>query len=159
MSEATTTPAPRLDLYRLFPEGGRAMFAFEKVVAASGLEPTLLELLRLRSSQMNRCAYCLDMHTKDARVAGESDQRLHAVAAWRETPFFSDRERAALALAEAITEGEVPDEVLDEAARHFSAEEVAKVTFAVVAINSWNRLNIVARLPVGDYQPRAHADA
>lgn len=135
------------------------MFAFEKVVATSGLEPTLLELLRLRASQMNRCAYCIDMHTKDARGGGESDQRLHAVTAWRETPFFSDRERAALALAEAVTEGEVPDELLDEAARHFTPEEVAKVVYAVVAINSWNRLNIVARLPVGDYQPKARAHA
>ena len=135
------------------------MFAFEKAVVASGLEPTLLELLRLRASQLNQCAYCIDMHTKDAVAGGESHQRLHAVSAWRETPFFSDRERAALALAEAITEGDVPDELLEEAGRHFTPEEVAKVTFAVVAINSWNRLNIVARLPVGDYQPRARAHA
>ena len=146
---------PRIDLYRLWPEGGRAMFAFEKAVVGSGLEPTLLELLRLRASQINGCAYCIDMHTKDARAGGESDQRLHALSAWRETPFFTERERAGLALSEAITEGDVPDEVLDAARAHFSDEEVAKVVFAVVAINSWNRLNIVARLPVGDYQPRA----
>ena len=145
---------PRLDLYKLWPEGGRAMYAFEKAVADSGLERTLLELLRLRTSQMNQCAYCIDMHTKDARAAGESDQRLHAVAAWRETPFFTERERAGLALAEAITDGDVTDEMLDAAGRHFTPEEVAKVVFAVVAINSWNRLNIVAHLPVGEYRPR-----
>lgn len=153
---------PRLDLYRLWPEGGRAFYAFEKAVAASGLEPTLLELLRLRASQLNACAYCIDMHTKDARAGGESDQRLHALSAWRETPFFSERERAALALAEALTlvagHG-VPDEVFEEAARHFTEEELAKVVFAVVAINGWNRLNAVARLPVGDYQPKTRAHA
>ena len=85
------TDQPRLDLYRLWPEGGRAMFAFEKAVVASGLEPTLLELLRMRASQINQCAYCIDMHTKDARAAGETDQRLHALSAWRETPFFTER--------------------------------------------------------------------
>lgn len=152
---------PRLDLYRLWPEGSRAFYAFEKAISSSGLEPTLLELLRLRASLLNACAYCIDMHTKDARAAGESDQRLHALSAWRETPFFSDRERAALALAEALTrtDGPVADEVLVEAARHFTDEEVAKVVFAVVAINGWNRLNAAAQLPVGDYQPKAAARA
>lgn len=161
MSEATTQ-APRLDLYKLWPEGGRAMYAFDKAVAASGLEPTLLELLKMRASQLNRCAYCIDMHTKDARVVGETDQRLHALSAWRETPFFSDRERAALALTEAITlvaDGHVPDDVFDEAARHFSEDELAKLTYAVVVINGWNRLAITARLPVGDYQPKDRARA
>jgi AhpD family alkylhydroperoxidase len=150
----------RIDVYRLFPEGSRAMFAFEKAVAASGLEPTLLELLRMRASQVNACAYCIDMHTKDALAAGESDQRLHALSAWRDTPFFSERERAALALSEAVTrlEGqEVPDEVLAEARRHFTDEEVARIVFAVVAINAWNRLNLVARPPVGDYRPKARS--
>lgn len=153
---------PRLDLYRLFPEGGRAFYAFEKAIASCGLEPTLLELLRMRSSQLNACAYCIDMHTKDARAAGESDQRLHALSAWRETPFFSERERAALAVAEALTlmaDHHLSDEVFEEAARHFTEEELAKVVFAVVAINGWNRLNVAARLPVGDYQPKARAHA
>lgn len=148
----------RIDVYRLWPEGARAVFAFEKAVADCGLEPTLLELLRMRASQMNACAYCIDMHTKDARAEGESDQRLHALSAWRETHFFNERERAGLALCEAVTrlEGrEVPDEVLDEASRHFTPEEIAKVVYAVVVINAWNRLNLVARPPVGDYQPKA----
>ena len=138
------------------------MYAFDQAVAGSGLEPTLLELLKMRASQLNGCAYCIDMHTKDARAAGETDQRLHALNAWRETPFFSDRERAALALTEALTliaDAHVPDDVYEEAARHFTDEELAKLVYAAVVINGWNRLAIAARLPVGDYQPRARAHA
>ena len=149
--------APRLDLYRAWPEGYQAVRALDSVIASSGLEPLLLELVKTRSSQINGCAYCIDMHTKDARAYGETEQRLYALAAWRETPFFSDRERAALALTESVTlvaETHVPDEVMDEAARWFSAEELTKLTMSIAMINFWNRVAITGRTPVGRYVSR-----
>ncbi|HLZ22435.1 MAG TPA: carboxymuconolactone decarboxylase family protein [Ktedonobacterales bacterium] len=139
----------------------RAMQGLEDYVHGCGLEPDLLELVRIRASQLNGCAFCLDMHTKDARARGESEQRLYLLDAWREAPFYSERERAALTWAEAVTllpDREVADEVYDEARQHFSDEELANLTLAIVAINGWNRLNVAFRTPAGTYQPRARKD-
>ena len=146
----------RIDYGRVAPEGLAAMLGLEKYARGSGLEHGLLELVKTRASQLNGCAYCLDMHTKDARAAGESEQRLYALAAWRETPFFSDRERAALAFTEAVTrvaESGVPDEVYEEARRHFAEKELVDLALAIVAINGWNRLAIAIRTVPGSYRP------
>jgi AhpD family alkylhydroperoxidase len=120
------------------------------------LEPALRDLVSLRASIVNGCAYCVDMHTKDARKRGESEQRLYAVAAWHEAPFFDERERAALALTDAVTlvrEGQVPRAVWDEAAEHFDEEELAQLLWAIVAINAWNRIAIATRMEPGKYEP------
>ena len=122
------------------------------------LEHSLLRLVEIRASQINGCAYCLDMHTKDARGAGETEQRIYTLDAWRETPFFTDRERAALEWTEAVTlvaETRVPDAVFEQVRQQFSEEELVELTFAVIVINSWNRLNVSFRPLVGDYQPKA----
>jgi AhpD family alkylhydroperoxidase len=140
----------------------KAMFGLEAYLAKCGLETRLLHLLKFRVSQINGCAYCLDMHSKDLRAEGETEQRLYLLDAWRESPFYTDRERAALAWAEAVTlvtEGHVPDEVYDEARKQFSEEELVNLTLAVVTINGWNRLNIAFRTPAGSYQPAARASA
>jgi AhpD family alkylhydroperoxidase len=132
------------------------MRGLEEYVRQSGLEPSLLELVRLRASQLNGCAYCIDMHTKDARARGESEQRLYALTAWRETPFFTDRERAALAWAEALTLiswEHVPDAVFEDARGHFTGKELVDLSLAIVAINGWNRLAIGFRTVPGTYQP------
>jgi AhpD family alkylhydroperoxidase len=135
----------------------QAMLGLETYVRKSGgLETSLLHLVRMRTSQINGCAYCLDMHSKDARAEGETEQRLYCLPAWRETPFYNDRERAALAWTEAVTEvaqTHVPDEVFEETRRHFSETELANLTLAIVAINGWNRLMISFRAPAGTYQP------
>jgi AhpD family alkylhydroperoxidase len=146
----------RLELAKASPAAVEAMRGLESHVRRSGLEPALLELVRLRDSQINGCAYCIDMHTKDARARGESEQRLYALSAWADTPFFTDRERAALAWAEAVTlvaDGHVPDEVFELARKHFSDKELVDLTLAVVAINGWNRLCISFRAVPGTYQP------
>ena len=122
------------------------------------LEHSLLKLVEIRASQINGCAYCLDMHTKDARAAGETEQRIYALSAWRETPFLTDRERAALEWTEAVTlvaETRVPDDVYEHVRQQFSEEELVELTFAVIVINSWNRLQVSFRPHVGDYQPKA----
>ena len=122
-----------------------------------GLEASLLELVKMRASQINGCAHCLDMHSKDARAAGETEQRLYLLNAWREAPFYSARERAALAWTEALTlvsESQVPDTVYEEARRHFSEQELVDLSLAIVAINGWNRLAIGFRAETGSYQPR-----
>src|ERR671912_515695 len=141
----------RVDLTRYIGSGlGRAMLALSREVETSGLERRLYELVKIRASQMNGCAYCLDMHTKDARAAGETEQRIYALNAWRETPFFSDRERAALEWAEAITwvtDGHVPDDVYGRVRGHFDEPELVALTFAAVAINAFNRLAIAFRVP------------
>src|SRR6185369_266057 len=141
----------------------QAMFCLGKYLAKGSIEKSLLHLIEFRVSQINGCAYCLDMHSKDLRAAGETEQRLYLLDAWRESPFYSERERAALAWAEAVTlvtEGHVPDEVYEQARGQFSAEELANLTLAVVAINGWNRLNIAFRTTPGTYQPSAaHARA
>ena len=136
----------------------KAMFGLGAYLAKCGLEAQLLHLLEFRVSQINGCAYCLDMHSKDLRAAGESEQRLYLLDAWRESPFYTERERAALAWAEAVTlvtEGHVPDEVYDQARAQFGEEELVNLTLAVVAINGWNRLNIAFRTTPGSYQPAA----
>jgi AhpD family alkylhydroperoxidase len=140
------------------PGALRAMFTLQKYVNECGLEKSLLELVKTRASQINGCAYCLDMHTKDARANGETEQRLYALNAWRETPFYTERERAALAWTEAvtlITEGRVPEDVFEQARSQFSDEDLVNLTTAIVAINGWNRLNIAFRTPAGSYQPPA----
>ena len=121
-------------------------------------EPLLIELVKMRASQINECAFCLDMHSKDARAAGETEQRLYALNAWRETPFFTDRERAALAWTEEVTlvgQNHVPDAIYEEARRYFTEEELVDLTMAVIAINGWNRLAIAFRSVPGAYRPRA----
>jgi AhpD family alkylhydroperoxidase len=146
----------RLDPRKAAPEVYRAMLALESVVKSSGLESNLLDLIRLRASQINGCAYCIDMHSKDLRAEGESEERLYLLDAWREAPFYSDRERAALAWTEAVTlisEGHVPDEVYEQARQQFSDGELAKLTLVVVAINGWNRFAITFRAPAGQYRP------
>jgi AhpD family alkylhydroperoxidase len=148
---------PRIDMGTAVPAAMAAMAGMERYVRGSGLERPLLELIKVRASQINGCAYCLDMHTKDARAAGESEQRLYALSAWRETPFYSERERAALAWTEAVTlvgETHVPDEVYEEARQQFDEVELVNLTMAVVTINAWNRLSIAFRTVPGTYQPR-----
>ena len=149
----------RLDAQKIAPAAYHAMLALEMSVRkASKLEASLIELVRMRASQINGCAYCLDMHSKDARAAGETEQRLYALNAWRETPFFTDRERAALEWTEAVTlvaEGHVPDAIYEEVRQHFSEEELVNLTMAVVTINGWNRLSIAFRAVPGTYQPPA----
>jgi AhpD family alkylhydroperoxidase len=151
-----------MDFRKASPEGEKAMAALHAFVHKCGLEQTLLELVKLRASQINGCAHCIDMHTKELRADGESEQRLYLLDAWRESPFYSDRERAALAWTEAltlITEGHVPDEVYGEARAQFSEEELVNLTLAIVAINGANRLNIAFRTIPGSYRPRARSAA
>ncbi|GAA0371224.1 carboxymuconolactone decarboxylase family protein [Bacillus horti] len=131
------------------PKGYEAMFGLEKYMAASGLDKRLYELIKIRASQMNGCAFCIDMHTKEARKIGETEQRIYALNAWRETPYFTDEERATLALTEAITfvtEGHVSDEVYNKAREYLSEEEIAKIIMAAVTINAWNRIVISTRV-------------
>ena len=149
----------RVDYAKAFPQGRDAMVALEGAIRLSGLEAFLLELVKLRASQLNGCAYCLDMHSKDARARGEDEQRLHVLAAWRDAPFYSARERAALAWCEALTllsENDAPDSVFAEVDAQFSPEEIAALTFQIVAINGWNRLSVGLRTPVGDYVSPYH---
>lgn len=151
---------PRFDFRKVAPAAYQAMLDLEGYVGRSGLPQSLLELIKVRASQINGCAYCIDMHTKDARVNGESEQRLYALDAWRETPFFSDRERAALYWTEAltqITDGHVPDSIFHEVRQHFSDEEIVNLSLAIVAINGWNRLLIAFRAVPGKYQPAARS--
>jgi AhpD family alkylhydroperoxidase len=148
---------PRLDFKKVAPGAYQAMAGLESHVRrSSGLEAPLLELVRMRASQINGCAFCLDMHSKDARAEGETEQRLYTLSAWRETPFFKPRERAALAWTEAITligSSNAPDEVYEEARKEFTEEELVNLTVAIVAINGWNRLAIGFRSIPGTYQP------
>jgi AhpD family alkylhydroperoxidase len=157
----TESIEPRVDYRKVAPEAMRALAAVERYARGSKLEPALLELVRLRSSMINGCAYCVDMHTKDARAAGESEQRLYAVSVWREAPFFSPRERAALAWTDAVTEISVdhaPDEVYRIAREQFNEKELVDLTMAIIAINSWNRLSVSFRTLAGTYEPaKGHA--
>lgn len=144
----------RLDYSSILPAGLKGMLGLERAVHESSLEPELLELVRQRASQINGCAYCLDMHSKDARARGEDEQRLHVLAAWREAPFYSERERAALAWCESLTrlpETGAPDADYAPLVELFSEGEIAALTYAIVAINGWNRLAVGFRSPVGDY--------
>ncbi len=147
----------RLRYARVAPDALRAMTALEQYVRGTGLEHALIELVKLRASYLNGCAFCVDMHTKDARAAGETEQRLYAIPVWRETPFFTPRERAALAWTEAVTQlgpHGVPDEVYAEARAQLGEVELVHLTMCIVAINGWNRLAIAFRSEVGSYQPK-----
>ena len=149
----------RFDYAKVAPGANEAMRGLERHVRGSGLERSLIELVKIRASQLNGCAYCLDMHTKDARAAGESEQRLYVLAAWREAPFYSERERAALEWTEALTvlaRDGVPDELYERTRRVFSELELVNLTTAIIAINGWNRLSVAFRSPEpGSYTPRA----
>ena len=145
----------RLEYARKSAAGHSAFLTLNQFVENCGLEHSLLELIKIRASQINGCAFCLDMHTIDARAAGESEQRIYLLDAWREAPFYSDRERADLAWTEAVTlisETHVPDDVYEEASRHFSEEEVVNLAWAVVTINGWNRMAIAFRAQPGNYK-------
>ena len=147
----------RLSYGKVAPGVLKAMGGLGAYVHESGLDPALLEMVKMRASQLNGCAYCLDMHSTDARAAGESEQRLYVLDAWREAPFYSDRERAALAWTEAVTlvaTDHVPDAVYEEARGQFSEKELVDLTLAIVEINGWNRLSIAFRSQAGTYQPR-----
>ena len=149
----TTFEPPRIDVARAARAPYRAMNAVDDAVE---LDPSLRDLVCLRASILNGCAYCVDMHTKDARKRGESEQRLYAVAAWHETPFFDERERAALALTDAVTlvaDGHVARDVWNEAAAHFDEEALAHLLWAIIAINAWNRLAVATRMEPGKYEP------
>ncbi len=155
----------RIDYRHVAPGAVAAMREVQRYVDHCGLEKKLLELVKLRASQINGCAYCVDMHSKDARALGETEQRLYAVAVWREAPFFNEREQAALAWTEALTlvsQTGAPDDVYQLARRHFDEKELVDLTMAIVAINGWNRLAVGFRAVAGSYQPasvRATAEA
>jgi len=145
----------RFDYRKFSPEPVQAMAALEKYIASCGLDHKFVHLLKLRASQINGCAFCIDMHSIDARAEGETEQRLYALNAWRETAFFTDRERAGLAWIEAVTlvsETHVPDDVYQEARRHFTEKEIFDLTFIASAINAWNRIAIASRTPAGTYR-------
>jgi AhpD family alkylhydroperoxidase len=147
--------ASRLNVYDIAPEGTKALRAVEAYLHHTTLGEGLIELVKMRASQINGCAYCLDMHSKDARAAGETEQRLYLLNAWREAPFYTERERAALEWTEAVTrltDGEVSDEVYANVSTKFTKEEIVTLTLAVAAINSWNRLNIAFRMEAGGYK-------
>ena len=146
----------RIEYAQVVPDAIEALRALEKYVRTCGLEPKALELIKIRASQTNGCAYCLDMHTKDARARGETEQRIYALNAWRETPFFTEKERAALAWAEAVTQvsaSQVSDEVYEIARQCFDEKELANITIAITAINGWNRLAVSFRSVPGVYEP------
>jgi AhpD family alkylhydroperoxidase len=144
----------RIDLMHVNPGVIQAMLGLERQIRQAGFDHTLLNLIRMRASQINGCAYCLDMHSKDARASGETEQRLYGLNAWRETPYYSARERAALEWTEALTlvsETYVPDEVYERVRQQFTEDELVNLSLAVVAINGWNRLNVAARTVPGSY--------
>src|SRR6187431_1056012 len=146
----------RINLMHVNPGVMQAMLGLERQVRQAGFDHKLLHLVKMRASQINGCAYCLDMHSKDARAEGETEQRLYSLDAWRETPFFSDRERAALEWTEAVTlvaSTHVPDEAYEAVRAQFSEEEIKTLTLAVAMINTWNRLNVAFRTVPGDYKP------
>jgi len=148
---------PRINYVQVAPQAFKAMRGLEEYVALSGLEKSLYELVKTRASQINGCAYCLDMHTKDARKAGETEQRLYALSAWRETPFYTERERAALEWTEALTlisETDVPDALYENVRKQFSESEMVALSMAIIAINGWNRLAISFRTVPGSYNPK-----
>ncbi|MBN8737536.1 MAG: carboxymuconolactone decarboxylase family protein [Xanthomonadales bacterium] len=150
----------RLNYVKASPDGFKAMRTLQAHVDQCGLEHKLMELVKMRASQINGCAYCLDMHSKDARAAGETEQRLYLLDAWRESPFYSERERAALAWTEALThisQNDVPDELYEEVRKQFDDKELVDLSLAIIAINGWNRLAIPFRSEPGHYQPGDHA--
>lgn len=151
----------RFDYFKSAPGVFKAMLGLGQYLRECGLEESLLTLIDFRASQINGCAYCLDMHSKDLRAAGETEQRLYSLDAWRECPYYTDRERAALEWTESltlITDGHVRDEVYENVRRQFNDKELSNLTFAVATINAWNRLNIAARTVPGDYRPGQFRD-
>jgi AhpD family alkylhydroperoxidase len=151
---------PRIDYREYAQEPLEHLLAIEKYIAESGLEPKLLHLIRMRASQINGCAYCLDMHSLDAHAAGESEQRLYTLEVWRETPFFSDRERAALAWTESVTQiaqTHAPDDVYADLQKHFTEKEIVDLTLVAGMINLWNRVDVSTRALPGHYKPHASA--
>ena len=152
--------SPRINYTTVAPGALRAMYGLEKYLAESAIEPSLWELVKLRASQINGCAYCIDdMHSKDARAAGEKEQRLYGLVAWHEMPYYTERERAALAWTEALTsiaDNHVPDELYEQTRREFTEQELVDLTLAVTTINAWNRIAISFRAEPGTYQPPAH---
>lgn len=151
---------PRFEYMKDAPGVYKAMRNLEEYLKHCGLEESLIHLIKLRASQINGCAYCLDMHWKDLRAIGENEQRLYSLDAWRECPYYTDRERAALEWAEAVTlvtNGHVPDAVYESARRFFTAKELADLTLAAATINAWNRLAIASRTEAGTYQPAPRA--
>jgi AhpD family alkylhydroperoxidase len=160
ITKEDTTMKPRLNPYQAAPEAMKSILALETYVQSSGLEPLLIELVKTRASQINGCAYCLHMHTRDARAKGESEERLYLLDAWRESPLYRERERAALAWTEALTlisETHAPDAVYEEVRRHFAEDELVKLTHLIVTINAWNRIAISFRSvhPVKPAQAKA----
>jgi AhpD family alkylhydroperoxidase len=154
------TISTRMSFAKISPEAYRAMGAVEQYLAGSGLEKSLRELVKLRASQINGCAYCLDLHWKDARAAGETEQRLYGLDAWEESPYYTDRERAALAWTEALTRvshDHVPDAAYEAVRPHFSEKELVDLSWTIAAINAWNRMAIAFRSPAGAYRPAGHA--
>jgi AhpD family alkylhydroperoxidase len=150
----------RLHAAQAAPGAYKAMLQLQEYVNNCGLERSLLTLAQMRASQINGCAFCLDMHAIDSRAEGESEQRLYLLPAWRETPFYSERERAALEWTEAVTlvaNEHIPDEVYERVRPHFTDEELVNLTLAITTINSWNRLNVAFRTPAGSYRPRRTA--
>lgn len=148
----------RFNYGKAFPEGIHAMRTLERTIRESGLDASLIELVKTRASQRNGCAFCIDMHTKGARAAGETEQRLYALSAWRETPFFTPRERAALAWTEAITniqQGHASDQVYEEVRREFDEPQLVRLTLAITQINSWNRIAIAFRAEPGHSLPKS----
>ena len=146
----------RIEYAQVVPDAIEALRALENYVRTCGIEPKAVELIKIRASQINGCAYCLDMHTKDARARGETEQRIYALNAWRETPFFTEKERAALARAEAVTQvsaSQVSDEVYEIARQCFDEKELVNITIAIIAINGWNRLAVSFRSVPDVYEP------
>ena len=149
----------KLDYGKVLPKGMKVMYDLDSYSQNCGLESGLLDLIKLRASQINGCAYCIDMHSKDARTGGETEQRLYGLSAWRESPYYTDRERAALAFTEAVTliaDRRVPDDVYQQACEQFNEEELVKLMIAIVTINAWNRFTIFGDVP-GSYQPNHFA--
>ena len=162
MQSTSTEPRPmhpRINVANESAEPQKGLFAIGKYLAKCGLEESLQHLVKIRASQINGCAYCIDMHTIDARADGETEQRIYALSAWRETPFFTDRERAALAWAEAVTliPGGVSDELYEQTREHFSEKELVDLTWAVTAINAWNRMSISFHAVPGNYKAKSVA--
>jgi AhpD family alkylhydroperoxidase len=153
---------PRINYMKVAGGGFQAMLGLEKYLRDCGLEERLMHLIKLRASQINGCAYCLDMHWKDLRAIGESEQRMYSLDAWEESPYYTERERAALAWTEAVTrvsEDHVPDEVYESVRKHFNEKELADLTLVIATINAWNRLSIAGRATPGTYQPPARTPA
>ena len=150
---------PRLNPFAISSEAYKALANVEAVLRGSSIEKTLRELVKVRASQINGCAYCIDMHWKDARAGGETEQRLYGLSAWEESAYYTERERAALAWTESattLTKDHMPDALYEDVRKHFSEKEIVDLTFVVAVINAWNRLAIAFRAPAGTYEPGKH---